>query len=65
MEIKEIRNKKLKDLTREELTILRKEVLKKINNTNSFFEFRQESKHLEKIEKEINKRNNEIDRGKK
>lgn len=57
LDIKEIRSKKLKDMTREELTILRKDVLRKINNTNSFFEFRQESKYLENIEKEIRKRN--------
>lgn len=57
LDIKEIRSKKLKDMTREELTILRKEVLRKINNTNSFFEYRQESKYLEKLEKEIRKRN--------
>lgn len=57
LDIKEIRSKKLKDMTREELTILRKDVLRKINNTNSFFEYRQESKYLEKLEKEIRKRN--------
>lgn len=58
VQIKEIRFKKLKDMTREELTINRQHTLKLINETTNSNTKRQETKYLEKINNEIRKRNN-------
>ena len=58
MTIKEIRFKKLKDMTREELTINRKYTLDLIHDTDNPRTRLQETKYLEKIDKEIRKRNN-------
>lgn len=57
MNTKEIRAKKLKDQTREELTLNRRYTLHLINNTTNARTRLQESKYLNKIDKEIQKRN--------
>ena len=57
MNIKEIRAKKIKDQTREELTLNRRYTLHLIRNTTNPRTRLQESKYLNKIDKEILKRN--------
>lgn len=57
MTIKEIRFKKLKDMTREELTINRTYTLELIKSTDNPTTRKQETKYLEKINNEIRKRN--------
>lgn len=44
-------------MTREELSILRKDILDKIHYTKDRRTYYQECKYLEKVEREINRRN--------
>ena len=54
--INEIRKKKLKDQTLEELKYNKLYTIQVIKNTKDIKQFRQESKYLEKIVNEIRKR---------
>ena len=58
MSIKEIRAKKLKDLTRMELEVLKQDCVRLINYSDNPRTIYQEKKYLEKIINEIRRRNN-------
>lgn len=62
IKIKDIRAKKLKEQSREELTYNRKYTLHLINNTTNHRTRVQETKYLTKIDNEIRKRNNNAEK---